>query len=344
MRKIFSSLAITVIGVNSVIATTAFIKTNQKGLAQSTKTNFGVPPRKFCKVKIQPYGAGVFNSRFAFANNLKQGFYVDFYLSPGMYNFFDEAISYQYNVGNPDFNTFHTAFLNPEAATPLEWKNTLSNYEVLIAQQDAKYHHKFEDDIENYLSFFKKDSKRMSSDCLLKFWSLFDIRKKYQSQTLDPKPRTKNDLRKQGAIFQIALTNYGTATKPNWKLDDHNTRIMLWDKENDIISHYYYENDIGVLENYEPIMYVDVVSPKQTSILREIRPFYKALEKQFGFDGYPVLHRVIQIDTRDIDEPLFSGLVTKDIIVYFSEYDATLGDYKIIRDFKISATLHVIRK
>ena len=192
--------------------------------------------------------------------------------------------------------------------------------------------------------FFEKDSKRMSSNYLELFWSLFDIHLKYQSRTLDPKPRTRNDLRKQGAIFQIALTNYGTATKPDWKLDDHNTRIMLWDKKNDILSHYYYDNDYtDPYRIMPPLMYVDVVSPKTISILRAIRPFYKALEKQFGFDGYPGLHQIIKIDTSDIGEPLFPTSLTEPITIYFSEYDASLGDYKVIRNFTISAVLHVIK-
>ena len=80
------------------------------------------------------------------------------------------------------------------------------------------------------------------------------------TNTLDPKnyhdsKGLKAAFRQKGAIWQIALDNIdGT-----WKLDTYNTRIMVWNSNNDYLSFYYFNpKGSGELIYEPPTIYIKI--------------------------------------------------------------------------------------
>ena len=262
-----------------------------------------------------------------------------------MYNFFDIAVKNQNGVRkNPHFNLFHKFFLDPNFNQRQEWINVLSEYKTLITQLDAKYHHKFEDDIANYLSFFGEDEKTLSVNKFDEFYSLFDIHNRYKRLTLDPnKSVTTTTLRKQGAIFQIAVTNYSVGSINQWFIDEENTRIMPWNKANNLLSHYYRDtvhHSDGVLSVYNPSLYVTVTSQATVTIKNVLSQFYAAIKKQFDLSSYNDLRNTVRLGPTSLEREIKYREWTDKIPLQIWYFDSNKG-YEYIRSLEVDATLYV---
>ena len=293
VKKVLSVLASATLITGSVTSTSAW--TYNKTKTATTKKH------ENDECKIQPYGSIIYNSRHIWGDDAKYGLFINFYITPRMYNWLDLAIEGQTRGGSTALNLFHKVFLDQRAKTPLEWRNMLKNYDTKIKKIDKQYrNHKFEDDLLKYLSF--QESGSSYKEQVENFYSLFSGSKSssYRSHSVDPMeksyPNLNSTFRTQGAILQLAFSNYGSKDFPDWSWDFWNTRIMVWNNNNDLLSHYYYQTYDKGLDKDPSSLFIPVKN-KKSIVLRDIRSnFYEAIKDQFGFQGYSDIEEIIKLD------------------------------------------------
>ena len=285
--------------------------------------------------KIQPYGPNIYNSRHISLDDAKEGIFINFYITPRMYNWLDLAIEGQTRGGSTALNLFHKVFLDQRAKTPLEWRNMLKNYDTKIKEIDKQYqNHKFEDDLLKYLSF--QEAGTSYKEQVENFYSFFSGNKNssYRSHSVDPTeksyPNLKSTFRTQGAILQLAFSNYGSKDVPDWSWDFWNTRIMVWNSNNDLLSHYYYQTYNEGSSKDNSSLFIPVKNKKNV-ILRDIRSnFYEAIKDQFGFQDYSDIEEIIKLDPSlwDLEVDYVQGL--QDVYLkWYNNYSQQLQIFDI---------------
>lgn len=224
------------------------------------------------------------------------GVSFNFHISYADYNYFNLLLkAMNRHAEGLTSDSFYDYFIGKDSTgVPLSWEKLVYEYHKLVAEAELNiYHvevHTLDNEVKNFL---------LGNSALFKQNFLGD----QTTNTLDPKnyhdsKGLKAAFRQKGAIWQIALDNIGGT----WKLDTYNTRIMVWNSNNDYLSFYYYNPEgSGALVYEPPTIYIKIPNwdPEKTYTVGEefLNYIEPAIEKTFDFPSkYIHMYRIIQAD------------------------------------------------